>query len=201
MGNSGRSGTLKYILSVSFPMSLTQLPLDQGFLVLGLAGHVMRLNVSQPMPVRCFLLTLVASIFSKQLQVYLLCQYQLLSMAFQSKPLGHPTWSFSKLDEKASSFDILSFKQIKFWHQDQQVCVGVVQFKKDENPVTHPHTHNPQIKASNLYINLMPKQKQFITRLLILTSVGWALGTTHSRSYSSEDMGSNLVRNNTTYPK
>jgi hypothetical protein len=85
--------------------------------------------------------------------------------------------------------------------QDQQVCEGVVQFKKDENPVMHTHTHNPQIKASNLYINLMPGQKQFVMRLLIITSIGWALGTTHSRSYSSEDIGSNLVRNNTTYQK
>lgn len=80
------------------------------------------------------------------------------------------------------------------------MCVGV-QFKKDENPVEHTHTHNPKIKASNLYINLMRGEKQFRRGLLILTSVGWALDTTHSRSYSSEVMGSNLVRNNTTYPK
>lgn len=81
------------------------------------------------------------------------------------------------------------------------MCEGVVQFKKDENPVAHTHTHNPKSKASNLYINLMPGQKQFIMGLLILPSVGWALDTTHSRSYSSEVRGSNLVRNNTTYPK
>jgi len=68
----------------------------------------------------------------------------------------------------------------------------------------YTHTHiltTPKSKASNLYINLMPGEKQFRRGLLILTSVGWALDTTHSRSYSSEVMGSNLERNNTTYPK
>jgi hypothetical protein len=44
---------------------------------------------------------------------------------------------------KASQSLIKSFKlykkKITFWHQDQQVFEGVVQFKKDENLVAHTH--------------------------------------------------------------